>query len=398
MTVLGKPLSRVVAIAVVVVLAATAVIWYVFAASTGKHVTAYFTGAIGVYPGSDVRVLGVKVGTIDEVQPEGKQVKVQMTVDRGVKVPEGASALVFAPSIVADRYVQLTPVYHDGPEMADNTSIPVERTATPVELDQLAKSVDEVAKALGPNGANKNGELADLLNTVAANVKGNGSAMNTTLKDLSKAAKTLDGSRKDAFGTVDNLQKFTGMLAANDSQVRQFAQLSQDVTKFLASEREDLGTALKELATALQMVNTLVKENHDSLKSNVDKLAAISQVLVNQRAALAEFLDNAPVALNNGVNAYDARTATLQSRIALNELNNPPILMLCKLLQNGAAGNDKIPDNVVESCKHLSKVIDGTLPLPSVAQLLEGLQKGQPPALPLPLVDVMKPAIEAGDK
>src|SRR6516165_8651608 len=79
-----------------------------------KQITAYFRTTIGVYPGSSVRVLGVPIGKVDAVQPEGTQVKVTMTIDSGVPVPAGARAVVVSASVVSDRYVQLTPAYTGG--------------------------------------------------------------------------------------------------------------------------------------------------------------------------------------------------------------------------------------------------------------------------------------------
>src|SRR5271169_6629888 len=60
----------------------------------GKQITAYFAEAIGVYPGSTVRILGVPVGKIDAVQPVGTQVKVTMTVNSGIPIPAGADAML----------------------------------------------------------------------------------------------------------------------------------------------------------------------------------------------------------------------------------------------------------------------------------------------------------------
>lgn len=51
----------------------------------------------------------MRVGKVDTVRPEGRQVRVTMTVDHGVAVPAGAIAVVVAPSVVADRYIQLSP-------------------------------------------------------------------------------------------------------------------------------------------------------------------------------------------------------------------------------------------------------------------------------------------------
>ncbi|MGW6449459.1 MCE family protein [Lentzea sp. NPDC055074] len=377
--------GRFIAIACVLALVVTAALWWVFAGMNGRKVTAHFAAAVGVYPGGDVRVLGVKVGTIDEVTPEGKTVKVVFTVDRDVRVPENAQAVVVSPSVVSDRYVQLAPAYTGGPVLGDNAVIPRERTATPVELDELYSSLDKLTTALGPNGANADGALADLLNSAARNLEGNGQALNDTLKNLGQATRTLSGSKEDLFATVDNLQKFTAMLAANDSQVRDFNSQLADVSKMLADERGDLGAALNELATALGMVQGFIKDNREVLKSNVDKLASITQVLVNQRAALAETLDVAPLALGNLQNSYNAASGTLDTRANINELNQPPIVLICKLIQQATPNN--VPPVLSQTCKQLEPILTGVVPLKPPAEILSDLNAGKLP-LPLPLAGV----------
>ena len=47
-----------------------------------KTITAYFPTATAIYPGDEVRVAGVKVGTIDKIEPEGTQAKMTLKVDR----------------------------------------------------------------------------------------------------------------------------------------------------------------------------------------------------------------------------------------------------------------------------------------------------------------------------
>ncbi|MEU3651149.1 MCE family protein [Lentzea sp. NPDC034063] len=381
----NSKVGRFIAIACVLALVVTAGLWWVFNGMNGRKVTAHFAAAVGVYPGGDVRVLGVKVGTIDEVTPEGKTVKVVFTVDRDVRVPENAQAVVVSPSVVSDRYVQLAPAYTGGPTLADNAVIPRERTATPVELDELYSSLDKLTTALGPNGANADGALADLLNSAAANLEGNGQALNDTLKNLGQATRTLSGSKEDLFATVDNLQKFTAMLAANDSQVRDFNKQLADVSKMLADERGDLGAALSELATALGLVQGFIKDNREALKSNVDKLASITQVLVNQRGALAETLDVAPLALGNLQNSYNAASGTLDTRANINELNQPPIVLICKLIQQATPNN--VPPVLTNTCKQLEPLLTGAIPLKSPAEVISDLNVGKLP-LPLPLAGV----------
>lgn len=289
--------------------------------SGSKQITAYFNEAIGVYPGSTVRVLGVPVGSIDSVTPVGHQVKVTMTVNSDVQVPAGADAVVIAPSVVSDRYIQLIPAYTHGPQMASGAVIPQQRTATPVEVDQLYSSLAKFATDLGPNGVNKNGALSDVLKTGAANLAGNGKNFNTMIDRLGQATRTLSGSRSDFFATINNLQSFTSMLKSEDSQVRLIEQQFAQVSGFLAGDRQTLGAALNELATAVQQVKGFIGNNRSLIKSNVSRLAAITRLLVIERASLAEAMNDIPLAVDNVVNAYDPAARTLDGRGDLNELS-----------------------------------------------------------------------------
>ncbi|WP_279579718.1 MCE family protein [Fodinicola feengrottensis] len=244
---------------VVVLLVLTAAVWWVFADVKAKHITAYFTQTVGVYPGSDLRILGVRVGTVNTVTPAGTEVRVTMTLDGDVDAPAAnAGAVVVSPSVVADRYVQLSPAYTGGAPMSDGAVIPITRTATPLEIDQLYASLTKLSDALGPHGANSKGALSDLLNTSAANLDGNGAALGTMISQLGKATRTLAGSKDDFFGTVTNLQQFTGMLRDNDANVRAVQQQLATVGGFLAADRQDLSNALKTLATALTQIRSYV--------------------------------------------------------------------------------------------------------------------------------------------
>ncbi|WP_329499846.1 MCE family protein [Kitasatospora herbaricolor] len=287
----------------------------------GRHVTAWFDHAVGVYAGSDLRILGVKVGTVEAVRPEGTRVRVTLLLRDGIAVPAGAGAVVVAPSVVADRYVQLTPAYTGGPQLADHAVIPAERTATPVEVDQLYASITRLSDALGPDGANATGSLSDLLDVGARNLDGNGKAMGETIDQLGRATRTLSGRSDDLFATLAALQSFTTMLKENDGKVRAAADQLSTVTGFLAADRQELGAALDQLATALGQVKTFIQQNRSRLKATVDQLVPITQSLVDQRASLAELLDTAPLAADNLLAAYDPARRTIDGRANLNELS-----------------------------------------------------------------------------
>jgi phospholipid/cholesterol/gamma-HCH transport system substrate-binding protein len=379
--------ARTVVIACVLGLLLAGGLWWVLRAPSGLLVTAYFDKTVGVYSGSAVRVLGVPVGQITDVQPKGDVVKVDMVLDSDASVPEGAQAVIVAPSLVSDRYVQLTPVYTGGPAMASGATIPRERTATPVELDDLYNSVNKLTTDLGPNGANSSGAVSDLLDTLAGTLRGNGQNLNDTVQHLAAAATTLSNSQGDLFATVDNLGKFTEALANSDAAVHEFYGRLADVSTFLADDRQDVADALSSLAVALGEVKGFVDENKDLISANVQKLTGVTKALVDQRAAIAEILDVAPVGATNLINAYDAASGSIGVRADLNEFTHPPILMVCRLIEQGTP--KAIPQTLTDTCKTLAPVLDGTLKLPTVAETLSALQQGTLPVLPMPLREVL---------
>lgn len=321
----GVLASRFVAAALLLALVVSAALWWVFSGSGQHHVTAYFTRAVGVYPGSDVRVLGVRIGQVDKVTPRGDQVQVDMSVDGSVGVAEDTTLLVIAPSVVADRYLQFGKPARGGPRLPDGATIPIQRTATPVELDQLYASLDTISKALGPNGANSQGALSDLLKTGAQTLQGNGQAFNDSVRNFAQLARTLAGNSSDLFGTVTELQQFTTMLATNDSQVSTVNQQLAQVSGTLAANSGELARALDGLGRALGDVQAFIRDNRGALKANVDNLVTTTQTLVEQRASLAETLDVAPLAVTNVLQSVDPATGRVLGRGNFDYYLQPPL-------------------------------------------------------------------------
>lgn len=88
---------------------------YVLSSTGNKRtIVGYFTSAVGLYPGDQVRVLGVPVGEIDMIEPRSSDVKITMSVSKDVKVPVDVQAVIMSPNLVAARFIQLTPVYTGG--------------------------------------------------------------------------------------------------------------------------------------------------------------------------------------------------------------------------------------------------------------------------------------------
>ena len=309
-----------------------------------KRLTAHFPRAISVYEGSEVRVLGVPVGTVEKVVPSGTDVVVTMAYDADVKVPTDAQAVIVAPSVVGDRYIQLTPVYTEGEVLADNSELDESRTAVPLELDQIYSSLDRLTVALGPDGANSDGALSDLLATTAENFGGQGEQFNQTIKDFSTLTSTLDNNKEELFGSAERLGNFIRTLADNDATVQKFNESLGSVSSMLSGERQELAASLKYLSVALGEVGTFVRDNRTVLGRSIKKINRVAKVLVKQRAALDETLKVAPLALNNLALTYNPDTGTLDTNANLgevvNQITSDPATLLCGLVNNADPSGD----------------------------------------------------------
>jgi phospholipid/cholesterol/gamma-HCH transport system substrate-binding protein len=353
--------------------------FYVLSGGSSKRLSANFASAVGVYPGTPVKILGIQVGSVTKVTPSGNSVKIDMKYDRKYRVPAGAISVLVANSLVSDRYVQLAPAYSgSGPVLADKANIPLSRTASPAELDDIYGALNQLSVALGPNGANKTGALSTLVNVAAANLDGNGSLLNSSIRNLSKAALTLSNGREDLFGTVRNLESFTQALSQSDAQVRHFDQQLAQVAGDLADERSDLGAALHNLTIALHDVARFVSANAGKVHTDVVGLKDVTNVLVKERNALNEALVAGPVAISNLTHAYQERTGTLGTRSNLSNIADPS--QICAVLDQATGGLGKLTGNllgplttqIVSTCTTLAKSLPGGQ-LPDLPGLTNGL-------------------------
>src|SRR5262245_29343743 len=145
---MSSVLAKLVAPLVIAALVAVALVTFVFNGGRTKTLTAEFPRAVSLYEGSDVRVLGVPVGKVDSVTPSGTHVVVTMHYDADVQIPDDAKAVIISPSIVGDRFVQLTPAYTGGQILADGATLDEQRTAVPLELDQIYQSLADLTVAI----------------------------------------------------------------------------------------------------------------------------------------------------------------------------------------------------------------------------------------------------------
>lgn len=319
--------ARVVAAVVVIALVA-ATAYLLWPSRRGHQVVAYFTNAVGLYPGDDVRIVGVPVGTVDKIEPRATDVKVTMTVQGDVKVPADARALIISPNLVSSRFVQFTPAYSGGPQLAAGAAIPLNHTGVPVEWDDVKKQLTDLSAQLGPQVGEIQGPLGAFVNQAADTLDGNGDSFRNALRELSQTAGRLGDSRGDLFGTVKNLRVLVNALANSNEQIVQFTDHVASVSQVLADSSTGLDQTLGTLNKALGDVKGLLGDNNKALIDQVGKLADFTKVLNDHSDDIEQILHITPNGLANFYNIYNPAQGSLDGLLSLPNFSNP-VQFLC---------------------------------------------------------------------
>ncbi len=303
-------------------------IYLLWPGRTGHKIVAYFNSTVGLYPKDEVRIVGVPIGTVDSIEPQPEAVKVTMSIEKGVKVPADAQAIVISPNLVSARYVQLTPAYKDGPVMANGATIGLDRTAVPVEWDEVKTELTKLSTSLGPQAGSVKGPLSDFVNQAADSFDGNGDSFRQALRELSQTAGRLGDSRTDLFGTVKNLQILTNALSNSNEQIVQFSGHLASVSQVLADSSTNLDSTLGTLNQALSDVRGFLSDNNSALISSVDKLSQFTKLLSDQSDDIEQILHVTPNGLANFYNIYDPAQGTATGLLSLPNFANP-IQFIC---------------------------------------------------------------------
>lgn len=322
----GMLRTRVVAIVAIVVSVVAAVgvgWWYLGSDEDTISVTAQFDSASGLYEGNVVAVLGMPVGKITKITAKGGYVEVQFTVERNVKVPADAQAVTVSTSILTDRQIELTPPYHGGPMLENHDTIGLTRTKTPVEFSRVLNVLDKVTKSLEGDG-HGGGPIADVLNSGAEVVDGNGGKIKAALDELSKALRlSSDGgaaTREQITTIVKNISTLFEAAAANDGKLREFASTIHLVSQILADEDIGSGNTGRKLDQLVQRAGDLLDANRDAIKHAVLDGNSTLKTVTDQRRDLAELLDVAPMLADNAYNMVDRANGSVRARFLTDRL------------------------------------------------------------------------------
>lgn len=295
-------------VVLVVLLIITGGIGAVVVAANGpptRSISAQFAEAPGLFSGNDVDILGIQVGRVTSVRPGPGYVTVDMQVDRSVKLPADTSAVLMAPEVVSDRFIQLGPAYTSGPTLSAGSVIPLTRTAIPQSVDEVFFQLNRLAQQLGPQQANKNGALSALVHQLAVSFGPNGQDFHKAVVNFSQALGALSANSPALAGTLTNLGGLSQALANNSNDYRSFAANLDAVSGVLANDRQDISSTLQSLQTLFADLTSFIDTDGANLGASISNLKTFAVALSSQQKALAEAYSLAPLSLQNLDNAID---------------------------------------------------------------------------------------------
>jgi phospholipid/cholesterol/gamma-HCH transport system substrate-binding protein len=304
---------------------------------TTTTVVAYFSETLALYPGDKVQIMGVRVGSIDKIEPAGDKMRVTLHYNNSYKVPATATASILNPSLVASRTIQLSPPYTGGPVLSDGAVIPIERTQVPVEWDQLRDSINGILRQLGPTPQQPRGPFGDVIESAADNLAGKGKQVNDTLNNLSKALTALNEGRGDFVAITRSLAQFVSALYQNDQQ---FVALNDNLAEFtgwFTRSDHDVADTIARLDDVLAAARKFFGDNRSVLSHDVNNLADATTTLLQPetRDGLETALHVLPTFAGNFNNLYHPAHSSLVGLFAFPNFANP-MHFICSAIQAGS--------------------------------------------------------------
>src|ERR1700731_1899490 len=299
---------------------------------------AYFPNTNGIYTGDEVRILGVAVGTVEQIDPQPNAAKVTFTVDSQYSVPADVRAAILSPSLVTARAIQLVPAYSGGPKLADGATIPLDRTAVPVEWDDLRRQLEKLTDSLQPTTPGGTSPLGQYINTTASNLRGEGDTARDTLIKLSQAVSALGDHSTDIFSTVRNLQLLVSALSSSSDLLAAFNTNLADITTVLSQTPNEVADATRGLDGAVNDLRGFVAENREGLGVTFDHLNAITTALNDSRGDVKQVLHIAPTVFQNFMNIYQPAQSAVTGILAPVNFANT-VQFICSAIQAASREN-----------------------------------------------------------
>ncbi|HYH35655.1 MAG TPA: MCE family protein [Nocardioides sp.] len=255
---------------------------------------AAFSEAGGLKANDEVRIAGVRVGKVEEVELAGDHVRVRFRVDEGAEFGQETRASIRVKTLLGAMFLALEPA-GDG-QMSEEYEIPVDRTTSPfdvveafsglaetsdeIDTDQLAESVTTLAD-LTRNTPEEFRAALDGVSALSANVAEKNEEINTLLQNLEKVSIVLDERDEDIIALMRDADVLFRALVKRRVAIHNLlvstSRLSRELTTLVRQSRADLKPALTHLENVVQVLN----QNEDNIDNSLRLMAPFYRVFAN---------------------------------------------------------------------------------------------------------------------
>lgn len=303
---------------------------------------AVFSDATGVVKGDDVRIAGVKVGSVKDIEVvDGNRALVSFDVDEDSTVTRSSTATIRYRNLVGQRYISLTQGVGDLSRLPEGTTIPLSQTQPALDLTVLFNGFKPLFAALSPADVNK------LSSELIAVFQGEGANLEGLLRSTGSITNTL-AARDELIGDViTNLNRVLVTLSDRDEELSNLIVRLRGFVQGLADDKEAILGSLDSISELSEETADLTTDLRPSLVKNVKELRKFAGNLKEGRGEIDRALQILPIKLTK-----IGRTAAYGSWFNFYlcefhaEVHIPDALAAAKpLLGNGVRVNYQLPEN-----------------------------------------------------
>jgi len=262
-----------------------------FGSGATNEYTAIFANASMLAKGDDVRVAGVVMGKVKDVEIYDRyRAKVKFTVQKGLSLTTASRAEIRYLNLVGARYLTVLEGEPGAPTLRPGGTIPIEQTSPALNLTALYNGFAPLFSALSP--ANVNELSLNLLKVL----QGEGGDIESLLDHTASLTSAI-ADRDQLVGQV--ITNLNTMLGTVDSRHAQLTQLVKELRRWvsgLADDRVQIGDSITNLSSLTKLLADLLIEGRAPLKADIAELRQLSGILASPsgKAVLKKVLANLP--------------------------------------------------------------------------------------------------------
>ena len=245
-------------------------------------ISAEFKDAAGITAENQVRVAGIKVGTVESVELATDRVIITMEIDNGTSIPDDAFAEIKLATLLGTKFVDIEAKGGE-PFLEEGDQIPLERTTVPYEIYQASNQGTNVLEDLDGKAFNKMLVQLTKVTKVAEDEIGQ------ALEGLNELGAGLSTKDQDLRSLLTGANDLTELLSEEGDQLVRLIDSSNEVLGSLAAKRQEVQTLLASTNQMARDVAALLRDN----RANVDSILTDLHRALVVLAQNVEHLDQA---------------------------------------------------------------------------------------------------------